>query len=324
MSHITRRALAGLALALPALHGASAQPAIRTAKILIGFPPGGLTDSQARLLAQKLQGTYAQTVVVENRPGASGRLAREAAKAADPDGSTMVFTPTDHVAIFPHLYGNTLRYDPFVDLKPVSMISLFHLGLSTGPKTPAKNLAEFIAWGRDQESIPFGNPGAGTLPHFLGIQFGKATGLKLTAVAYRGDGPAVQDCLGGQIPLTSNSMPAITPFISGSALKPLVTTAPRRVPGGENLPTMAEAGFPQLAYSGGACLMLPGRTPAPIVAALDQAVGRIVNSADSLTSLVRFGVVPDYQNSAAVTAWLRAEHAKWGPIVESSGFRPND
>ena len=324
MSVITRRAvLAGSALALPALHGARAQ-AIRTARIIIGFPPGGLTDGQARLLAQKLAGSYAQNVVVENKPGASGRLALEAVKAGEPDGSVMVFTPTDHVAIFPHLSPGTLRYDPFVDLKPVSMVSLFYMGLSTGPMTGAKTLAEFIAWGRNQPSIPFGNPGAGTLPHFLGIQFGKATGLNLTAVAYRGDGPAVQDCLGGQIPLTSNSMPSITPFLSGAPLVPLVTTAPRRLLEAPGLPTMAESGFPQLAYSGGATLLLPGRTPGHIVQALDQAVGRIVNNADNLTSLTRLGVVPSYMNSATVTKWLRDEHAKWGPIVESSGFRPTD
>ena len=322
MSILTRRAALGAALALPAF--AARAFTVRSAKIIIGFPPGGLTDSQARLIAQKLQGSYAETVIVENRPGASGRLALEATKTADADGSVMVFTPTDHVAIFPHLYPGTLRYDPFVDLTPVSMVSLFYMGLSTGPATPAKTLAEFIAWGRDKESIPFGNPGNGTLPHFLGIQFGKATGLKMEAVAYRGDGPAVQDCLGGQIPMTSNSMPAITPFLSGSALKPLVTTAPRRVIGGDDLPTIAEAGFPQLAYSGGACMLLPGRAPAGVVNALDQALGRIVADADNLTSLVRFGVVPEYQNRATVTAWLRREHEKWGPIVASSGFKATD
>ncbi len=323
MSIFTRRALVGAGLALPALHGARAQ-SIRTARIIIGFPPGGLTDGQARLLAQKLAGSYAQNVVVENKPGASGRLALEAVKAGEPDGSVMVFTPTDHVAIFPHLYPGTLRYDPFVDLKPVSMLSLFYMGLSTGPMVPAKTLAEFIAWGRNQPSIPFGNPGAGTLPHFLGIQFAKATGLNLTAVAYRGDGPAVQDCLGGQIPLTSNSMPAIAPFLTGSALKPLATTAPRRLLEAPELPTIAEAGFPALAYSGGGCLMLPGRTPAHLVQALDHAIAGIAASADTLTSLNRFGVVPSYMNSATVTKWLRDEHAKWGPIVESSGFRPTD
>ena len=323
MSIFTRRAFAGAALALPALHGARAQ-AIRTARIVIGFPPGGLTDGQARLLAQKLQGSYAQNVVVENKPGASGRLALEAVKAGEPDGSVMVFTPTDHVAIFPHLYPGTLRYDPFVDLKPVSMLSLFYMGLSTGPMVPAKTMAEFIAWGRTQPSIPFGNPGAGTLPHFLGIQFAKATGLNLTAVPYRGDGPAVQDCLGGQIPLTSNSMPAIAPFLTGSALKPLATTAPRRLLEAPDLPTIAEAGFPALNYSGGGCLMLPGRTPAHLVSALDHAIAGIAGSADTLTSLNRFGVVPAYMNSATVTKWLRDEHAKWGPIVDSSGFRPTD
>ena len=323
MSMLTRRATLAAALAIPALHGARAQ-AIRTARIIIGFPPGGLTDAQARLLAQRLQGSYAETVIVENRPGASGRLALEAVKAAEPDGSVICLSPTDHAVIFPHLYPGTLRYDPLTDFQPVSMLSLFYMSLAVGPAVPAKNFAEFLAWGRAQESIPFGNPGAGTLPHFLGIEFAKATGLKMTAVPYRGDGPAVQDCLAGQLPATFNSLPAVMPFIPGSPLKVLATTAPRRLVAAPDVPTMTELGHASLPMSGGTCILLPGRTPAAKVAALDAAIGRIAADADTITSLVRFGVVPEYQNTATVTAWLQRELAKWGPIVQSSGFRPND
>lgn len=319
---ITRRLALGAALALPAL-GAGAQ-GLRTARILIGFPPGGLTDAQARLLAQKLQGSYADTIIVENKAGASGRLALETVKAAEADGSTMVLTPTDHVVLFPHLYPTDLRYDAFGDFHPVSMLSIFHMSISAGPSCPARTFQELLAWGRGQESIPFGNPGAGTLPHFLGIELARATGLKLTAVPYRGDGPAVQDCLAGQIPLTLNSMPAVQPFVTGSPLKVLATTAPRRSVSAPEVPTIAELGQPGLGIYGGTCVLLPARTPAARVAALDHAIGRFAAQADNITSLVRLGVVPEYQNGAQLAAWLRREHQKWGPIVASSGYRPND
>lgn len=141
----------------------------RTVRILAGFPPGGQIDAVARMLVEALRGPYAAAVVMENRPGAADRLALEAAWAAEPDGTTLVLTPSDKLVYFGHVYGGRLCYDLFADFAPVAGLCAYRIGFATGPATPANSLAEFIARVKDKPSIPFGIPGPGTLPHFMGI-----------------------------------------------------------------------------------------------------------------------------------------------------------
>lgn len=319
----TALTLAAATLALPRF--ARTQPLPRTARIMIGFPPGGQTDAVARLLAEALRGRYAPAVVVENRPGASGRLAIEALRAAEPDGATILLTPSDQIAIFPHLYGDRLRYAPLTDFATVATLCLFHMGFATGPATSAKTMAEFIAWARGQPSVPFGVPGPGTLPHFLGLQLAKATGLNLTAVAYRGDGPAVQDAIGGQIPFTINSLAGLVPLAGGaSALRLLAVATEQRIPALPDVPTIGEAGFPRLAVGGWQAVMLPARTPAPVIAALDAALAEAMALPAVREGIARVGLVPLHENAATATARLVRETAAWGPIVAETGWKPED
>jgi tripartite-type tricarboxylate transporter receptor subunit TctC len=322
----SRRAALGLsaALALPA--ALRAQPVQRTVRILIGFPPGGQTDAVARLLAEALRGRYAPAVVVENRPGASGRLAIEALRASEPDGTTLLLTPSDPLTIFPHLYGlERLRYAPS-DFALVATVCLFHMGFATGPATPARTLAEFLDWARARpQGVPFGIPGPGTLPHFLGLQLAKATGLNLTAVAYRGDGPAVQDAIGGQIPFTINSLAGLVPLAGGaSALRVLAVATPERIAALPQVQTIGEAGFPQLAIGGWQGVFVPARTPGPILDALDTALTEAMALPLVRDGIARVGLVPLHERPAVAAARLRRESAEWGPIVESSGWKPED
>jgi len=321
---IRRRAiLAGAMLAAPAFL-AQAQPLTRTVRILSGFPPGGQIDAMARLLAEALRGRYAATVVVENRPGASGRLALEATKAADADGTTLLLTPSDHLAIFEHLYGNRLRYEPLTDFIQAGVVCEFYMGFATGPATPATTLAELIAWGKDRPTLPFGIPGPGTLPHFLGIQMAKATGLNMTAVAYRGDGPSVQDVIGGQIPMSVSSLGSLVPVAGSTPLRVLAVGMRERLPSLPNVPTVVEAGFPQLAVGGWQAVAVKAGTPAPLVAALDAALTQAMATPEMQAAVARLGLIPRHQGAAAAAERLKAEHANWGPIVASSGFTPND
>jgi tripartite-type tricarboxylate transporter receptor subunit TctC len=324
---LRRRAAFALAAAaaLAAPSALRAQPLARTARILIGFPPGGQTDAVARLLAEALRGRYASAVVVENRPGASGRLAVEALRAAEPDGTALLLTPSDHLVIFPHLYGDRLRYAPLADFAAVATVCLFHMGFATGPATPARTMAEFLAWARGRPSVPFGMPGPGTLPHFLGLQLAKATGLPLTAVAYRGDGPAVQDAIGGQIPFTINSLAGLVPLAGGaSALRLLAVATPERLPALPGVPTIAEVGFPQLAVGGWQGVLVHARTPAALVTALDSAVAEAMMLPEVGAGIARLGLVPLHEPPALMAARLRRETAEWGPVVEASGWRPED
>ena len=320
-----RRALllgAGAALAVPAL--ARAQAVQRTVRIIAGFPPGGQIDAVARLLAEALRGSYADSIVVENRPGAAGRLALETVKAAEPDGTTVGLTPSDHLVYFDHLYGDRLRYAPFIDFAAVAQVCEFYNGFATGPATPANTLAEFIAWAKGKPAVPFGIPGPGTLPHFMGIQFGKATGLPMQAVAYRGDGPSVQDLLAGQIPLSIASLGSLAPLATGTGMRVLAVGMPERAPLLPNVPTVGEAGFPAIAVGGFQVLVVPARTPTPLVAALDRAVGQAMAQPALREAIARIGLVPTYADGAGVAARMRAENVRWKPIVAESGFRPED
>ncbi|SHK10910.1 Tripartite-type tricarboxylate transporter, receptor component TctC [Roseomonas rosea] len=319
-----RAALLAAGGALSAMRPARAQLVSRNVRILVGFAPGGQIDAAARLLAEALRGTYAPSVVVENRPGASGRLALEVARTAEPDGTTLVLTPSDQLVFFGQLYGNRLRYDPLGDFTPVAKLSEYYMGFAAGPATPAKTLGEFVAWAKDRPSVPFGIPGPGTLPHFLGIQLGKIAGLPLQAVAYRGDGPAVQDVIAGQIPMSVSAFASLMPLVGSTPLRVMAVGMSQRLPGLPDVPTVVEAGMPDLALGGWQALLVPSRTPASLVAALDAAVAQAVTQPAMREGILRLGLVPGHEGAAALPARLRREQEQWRPIVEASGFRPED
>ena len=185
-------ALAGAALAAPAVLAQE-----RTVRILVGFPPGGSADVIARLLAEKMRASLGQNVIVDNKPGAAGRLVLGELKRAAPDGQTLVLSPSGAMVIAPWLYSN-IGYDPVKDFTPVSRIVTFDFAVTAGPGAPAGDLKTVLAWMKaNPAKASYGTSGAGTVPHFAGLLLGQATGVPLTHVAYRGGAPAAQDLIGG-------------------------------------------------------------------------------------------------------------------------------
>ena len=181
----TRRAVLAGVTASTAFGGFGVRQAVaqtttldRAARTIVGFPPGGSSDTVARFYAERLRGSYASQVVVDNRTGAGGRVAIEAVKAARPDGTTLLQTPASMLIIYPHLYPRTLRYDALADFQPVTPVCSFPFALAVRADHPAKTLQEFVTWAKSQSgALPFASPGAGSMPHFLGIQMAKALGL---------------------------------------------------------------------------------------------------------------------------------------------------
>ena len=202
---LARRKLLGaaaLGLVGGALPGAFSRTAraqgLETARIIVGFPPGGTTDVMARKVADKLRGPYARTVIVENRPGAGGQLGVVALKDAPADGSVMLLTPSSMLSIYPYTYRK-LQY-ALEDVAPVSLAMYTHHVLSVGPAVSAdvKSLQDFFAWAKaNPDKAAYGSPGAGSMPHLIGVLVGKASGTELRHVAYRGSAPGIQDLLGG-------------------------------------------------------------------------------------------------------------------------------
>ena len=186
-----RREFAALAAASLALPVARAQE--KTVKILVGFPPGGSADIIARLLAEKLRGSLGQNVIVDNKPGAGGRVALGELKRAAPDGQTLVLSPSGALVIQPWLFQN-LGYDPVKDFQAVALVSTFDFAVTAGPGAPAGDVKAVLAWMKaNPDKANYATSGAGTVPHFAGQLLGQAAGVQLTHVAYRGGAPAAQD-----------------------------------------------------------------------------------------------------------------------------------
>jgi len=324
MSQLARRALfATPILALPAIVSAQTPRLNRPARILAGFPAGGTVDFTARLLAERLRGVWAPQVLVENRAGAAGRLAIEELVRAEPDGSTILLSPASMITIYPHLYGDRLRYDPLRDLAAVSPVVTYPFAMAVGPGAPGvTNLAEFLALARQQGGLNYASPAAGSVPHFTGVMLARAAGVELTHVPYRGAAPAITDALGGQIAATINVIGDLVPHLEGGRLRVIAITSGTRLPRFADLPTFAEQGHPELTAEEWFGAFLPANTPAPMVEALNAALADANREPALRAALEQREFQPAHSSSAAFTARIREETAKWGPVVQASGFRP--
>jgi tripartite-type tricarboxylate transporter receptor subunit TctC len=316
--------LAGSAAAI-ASNGRSAQAqAVRTARLFVGFPPGGPVDIVARLLAKEIA-DYSPTIVVENRPGAGGRLALEALKNSAADGSVFLLTPASMIVIYPHVY-KTLGYNPQRDFIGVTTVCAFPLVLAVGPMVPdsIKTLADFIAWCRaNPQKATYGSPSAGSVPHFTGVMLARAAGIELLHVPYNGTAPAMQNLLGGEIAANVTVLPAVIPQIQ-NGIRALATTGPARSPLLPNVPTLKEAGFPGLESFDWFGMFVPAHTPPDLVGKLNHAVRAALGTDDVKAGLTRLSFEVAGATPAEFAETIRASTERWGPIVRASGFTPND
>ncbi|MCQ4160035.1 tripartite tricarboxylate transporter substrate-binding protein [Roseomonas sp. GC11] len=321
--------MAALVAPLAAPRGARAQGAApvldQVARTIVGFPAGGSSDTVARLYAERLRGAYAPQVIVENRPGAGGRVGIEAVKAARPDGATLLQTPASMLTIYPHIYPRSVRYDALADFIPVTPVCSFPFGFAVRADHPARSLAEFAAWARAQgNAVPFASPAAGSMPHFLGVQMAKALGLSLTHVPYRGSAPAMQDLIGGQIPAVMLVLGDITEYQRTGHVRILGISAPQRLPRLPELPTFAEQGYPALTAEEWFGVLLPARTPAPVVAGLHRALLAAAAQPELQQALARLEYSTAPREPAAFAAQIAEERQRWGGIIADSGFQPED
>lgn len=301
---------------------AQAETLDKMAHIIVGFPAGGGTDIVARVLAQALQGSYASSIVVENRPGASARLAVEYVKNAPADGSVMLFTPDFPMTLYPSSF-KALKYDPVKDFIAVAPAAKGELALLIGPAVPdgVKTLKDFIAWCK-------ANPGkgniadtsAGATPHFTGVMLAREAEVTLTPVHYRGGAPAMEDLIGGHVPASINPVSEVMAFARAGSIRTLAVTGEKRTPFLPDVPTMKEQGF-NIVVESLSGVFLPAKTPAPVVAALNAAMRKASGSQQVVDSLAKFGTAPSSMNTAEYTAWIKTEIARWGSVVKASGFK---
>ena len=299
-----------------------AQTGTKTLRIIVGFPPGGGTDVIARLIGEKLRGSFAPAVVIENRVGASGRIAVDVVRASEADGNTLLFTPDFLMTVYPHSFKK-LAYDPLRDFVPVATASRSNLAVSAGPGLPAniQTIAQYVEWARQNPKLAsYATTSAGATPHFVGVMLSRAANMELTAVHYKGGAPALQDLLGGQIPISVNPVGEVLPFARSGKIRVLATTGPQRSRFLPDAPTMAESGFKDVAVEAWLGFFAPAKTPADVVARLSAAIIDAIKGADVIESFAKFGVDASATPPAEFAALVRADIDRWGPIVKASGF----
>jgi tripartite-type tricarboxylate transporter receptor subunit TctC len=315
---------AAAAGALSALPFALRAQGFEAPKIINGFPAGGTADATSRRVAERLGGTaYAKTpAVVENKPGAGGRIACEVVKSANPDGSTLLLTPYSCMSIYPHIYSK-LPYDPFKDFVPVSIAAVMTHALTVGPMVPAsvKTVREYLAWAKaNPDKASYGSPAAGSTPHFLAALLGINHNVELKHVPYRGSAPAVADLIGGNLASTSTPTGDALANHRAGKVRIIATSGAQRTPFTPEVATYAEQGFPDLTTEEWFGFYAPARTPASVVANANAAINAALKDKVVIDSLALMGLVAQGSTPAAMDKSQKDEHTRWGPLVKKIGF----
>lgn len=289
-------------------------------KVLIGFPPGGSGDIVGRRLAERLREETGSTFIIDNRPGAGGQVAVSAIKAAAPDGNTLLLSPPAPFTVYPFTY-KSLPYRPD-DALPVSPVSDFAFGFAVGPAVPesVRTLKDFLAWAKAHpEKAMFGSPAAGSTPHLLGSMVAKAAGVEMTHVAYRGDGPGLQDLMGGQVAGYSTVLASYVPHLKGGRLRLLGVSSAQRSPLLPEVPTYREQGVPidMTEWWG---LFAPKGTPPAVVDKLAAALKRVVAQPEFAKTLADFAMTPRTATPQAFAEQLRTETEMWRVEIKKLGF----
>lgn len=315
------RALFALLAALAAA-SAFAQPyPSKPIRLLLAFPPGGPTDINARIFAQKLGESMNQQVVVDNKPGAGGNIAAaEAAKSA-PDGYT-IFYNTSAISIAPSLYSK-LNYDVAKDFAPVALTATVPLVLVINPAIPAKSVKEFVAFAKaNPAKMNYGSSGSGTITHLAGALFTAQMGLTMQHIPYKGSAPALVDVAGGQTQMMIDTINTILPYVKDNRLRALAIAIQRRSAALPDVPTLEEAanlpGFEMSAWQG---IVVPSGTPKEIISKLNAEINKAVQNPDLRQRLATLGAEPLGGTSEQYAEYIRTELLRWTKVVRDSGAR---
>ncbi|MFT3804929.1 MAG: tripartite tricarboxylate transporter substrate-binding protein [Burkholderiaceae bacterium] len=304
----------------------SAAVTTRPSRFVVGFAPGGGTDTIARMVADAVGSQYPGGLIVENKPGAASRIAVETVKAADADGSTLLVTPDFALTVYPHSFAK-LGYDPLKDLVAVAPVALAGIALCAGPMVPAtvRTPVDYLDWVKANPAMSsFGSPGAGSSFHFAGLMLGKARGIELNHIAYKGGAPALQDVIGGQIPANVCAIGEALQFIKAGNLRALGTFGTERDRFAPETPTMVESGFKDVVAQAWIAVFAPAKTPADVVARTAAALNAATSGGALTDRLAGYGMRPLTMSSGELAAMLRGDLDRWGPVVKASGFKAQD
>ena len=292
----------------------------RPLKIIVPYTPGTGQDTIARTIAPKLTEKFGQPVVIENRPGASGNIGMEAVAKAPPDGYTLLMTAST-IVLNPLLYKD-LGWDPFRDFVPIANLTTGYLALVVGNNVKANNVKDFVALLKAQPGkLSYSSTGIGTPQHLSGELFKIATGTYMLHVPYRGSAGAITGLIGGDVEAMFMPVHSALPQAKQGRLKVLGVVSDKRVAVAPDVPTLKEAGGPNLEASVWYPLYAPARTPAEIVSKLSAAIGDILKQKDVVENLDKQGLTIFYQNSLELSGWMRRESVRWAAVVKEKNLK---
>lgn len=322
MIRLTRRhashALLASLLAASAVLPVQAQE--RPAKILLGFPAGGSFDTIARLLADKLKGELNRTIIVDNKPGAGGRLAVDILKNAPNDGSVVMFGPDAVASLYPFTVAK-LNYNPARDLTPIGTVAEFPFAIAVNPQSKINTLADLVGGiKRSPNMAMFGTPAVGAPPHFYGTIFGDAIGVKLEPVPFQGSAPVNMALIGGQIPMAVDVMGSMLENHRAGKIRVLAVSTPQRAPQLPDVPTFAESGYASATGLGFNALYAPGNTPAAAVAGWSKALTKVMALPEVKDKLISMGFIPVGKSPEELVARTASSTRLWEQAVKASGF----
>jgi tripartite-type tricarboxylate transporter receptor subunit TctC len=306
-------------LALPQAALAQGYPA-RPVRMIVGFAPGGPTDVFARLLAQKLSENLGKQFFVENITGGTGNIATGQAAKAVPDGYTLMIAFSSHV-VNPTLFER-VPYDPYKDFEPVTLAVSSTTVLTVNPSVPARNVAELVALIRSGSvKYSFASGGTGAQPHLAGEQFRLSLGLDLVHVPFNGGGPAIAAVVAGHTPIGFNALTPALPQIKDGKLRALAVTSKARSQILPDVPTMTEAGYPDIEGDSWVGVLVPTGTPKPIVTLLHGEITRIIADPEMKERLATVGFEPVMSTPEEFGSRIRIEIERWGKVIRAANIK---
>jgi len=298
---------------------AQAQQASAPIRLLVGFAPGGALDAVGRALADGLRAELNQPVIVENKPGAGQQLALNEIRRSKPDGLTLILANSMPFTVYPHIYKK-LDFDPVKDFTPLGRVATFDLGITAGPAAPEGGINDFLAWAKaNPGKADYGTSGAGTPGHFVGEMVSRATGAHLQHVAYRGGAPAMNDLLGGQIPVVADTILESLEMAKAGKVRILATSGATRTALTPEVPTLKESGIDVVvdAYIG---LYGPANIPTETVRRITNALETAMRSTALQERITQFAYRPAYATPEAVVGIQAQELERWAAPIKAIGF----
>jgi tripartite-type tricarboxylate transporter receptor subunit TctC len=320
LKHMLRRLTGTLALAAVAC-AAAAQPLDSPLRIVVGYAPGGATDRVARIVGDKLQAKLGVPVVVDNKPGAGGRLAAQQVKAAPASQNVLMLANPAVMVVAPLVFKDN-GYDAERDFVPVSHVNDYEFALSVATAVPVRELPHLLAWMRaNPDKANVGVPATGSLPHFFGLMMGEKAKVPTQVIGYRGSSPLLTDLIGGQVPIAVDTLDVVIPQHQAGKIRILAMSGAKRSPFAPEVPTFKEAGL-DLVATGWNTFFAPASMPRDKVARLSQAIREVMQDPDTVRRFKDSLMTPVVSTQEQTAAMLKAYRAQWAPVVQKSGYQP--